>query len=94
MAHLRGRPVASVEAVEKEQAIFERLERIDGLRKEEAPAGVLLDEVRALLSEAEDWVREEPGAPTRAVEAVERSRAALAAGEIGELETGAALATP
>ena len=37
---------------------MERLERIDGLRQEDAPAGVLLDEVRALLSQAEDWVRE------------------------------------
>jgi hypothetical protein len=70
-----------VEAVEKERAILERLERIDGLRQEDAPAGVLLDEVRALLSEAEDWVREEPGAPQQAVDAIERSKAALAAGD-------------
>ena len=59
-----------------ERAILERLERIDGLRREDAPAGVLLDEVRALLSDAEDWVREE-GVPDRAVRAVERSREAL-----------------
>jgi hypothetical protein len=70
-----------VEAVEKERAILERLERIDGLRQEDAPAGVLLDEVRALLAEAEEWVREEPGVPKQAVEAIERSRAALAEGE-------------
>jgi hypothetical protein len=70
-----------VEAVEKERAILERLERIDGLREEDAPAGVLLDEVRALLSEAESWVREEPGAPGQVVDALERSKAALAAGE-------------
>jgi hypothetical protein len=70
-----------VEAVEKERAILERLERIDGLREEDAPAGVLLDEVRALLSEAENWVRGEPVAPERVVDALERSQAALAAGE-------------
>ena len=70
-----------MKAVEKERAIFERLERIDGLRQEDAPAGVLLGEVRALLSEAEDWVREEPGAPGRVVDALERSKSALAAGE-------------
>lgn len=58
-----------------------RLERIDGLRQEEAPAGMLLDEVRALLSEAEAWVREEPAASGRLVEALERSKSALAAGE-------------
>jgi len=71
-----------VEAVEKERAIWERLERIDGLRAEDAPAGVLLDEVRALLSEAEEWVREEPGVPPPAVDALDRSNAALAAGEL------------
>ena len=68
--------------MEKERAIWERLERIDGLRKEDAPAGVLLDEVRTLLSEAEEWVREEPDAPKRAADAVDRSKAALAAGEL------------
>jgi hypothetical protein len=71
-----------VKAVEKERAIWERLERIDGLREEDAPAGILLDEVRALLSEAEAWVREESGAPERAVDALDRSKAALAAGEL------------
>ena len=62
--------------MEKERAILERLERIDGLRRDDAPAGVLLDEVRALLSEAEDWIAEED-VPDRAVRAVERSREAL-----------------
>jgi len=71
-----------VEAVEKERAILERLERIDGLRQEDAPAGVLLDEVRALLSDAEEWVLETPNAPNRATNAIERSKAALAAGEL------------
>ena len=66
--------------MEKERAILERLERIDGLRQEDAPAGVLLDEVRALLCEAEDWVREED-VPERAAEALDRAKAALAAGE-------------
>jgi hypothetical protein len=63
--------------VEKEHAVYERLERIDGLRREDAPADVLLEEVRALLSEAEDWVRSDPGAPPPAVEAVDRTKAAL-----------------
>ena len=70
-----------MEAVEKERAILDRLERIEGLREEDAPAGVLLGEVRALLSEAEDWVREGADAPGRVVEALERSKSALAAGE-------------
>ena len=62
--------------VEKERAILERLERIDGLRRDDAPARVLLDEVRALLSDAEDWVREDD-VPDRAARAVERTREAL-----------------
>jgi hypothetical protein len=68
-----------VEAVEKVRAVLKRLDRIDGLREEEVPPAVLLAEVRALLCEAEEWVREEPS--ERAAEALERSREALAAGE-------------
>ena len=63
-------------AVEKERAILERLERIDGLRSAGAPAQVLLDEVRELLADAEDWVREDE-VPDRAARAVERTREAL-----------------
>ena len=66
--------------MEKERAILERLERIDGLRRDDAPAGVLLEEVRSLLADAEDWVRDEP-VPSRTANAVERAREALAAGE-------------
>jgi hypothetical protein len=67
--------------MEKEYAILAGLERIDGLRREDAPAEVLLDAVRCLLSDAEEWVREDPAAPRCAAEAIERSREALAAGE-------------
>jgi hypothetical protein len=69
-----------VDVVEKERAILERLQRIDGLRTEDAPAGDLLEEVRALLADAEDWVRE-AHVPSRTADAVERAREALAAGE-------------
>jgi hypothetical protein len=62
--------------VEKEREILERLERIDDLRRGDAPAGALLDEVRALLADAEDWVRAED-VPDGAARAVERSREAL-----------------
>jgi hypothetical protein len=74
---------ATVESVENERTILERLDRIDGLRRDDAPAGILLDEVRALLSEAEDWVRAEPGLPERTVRAVERSREALDGALVG-----------
>ena len=55
---------------------MERLERIEGLRREDAPARILLDEVRALLADAEVWVREDE-VPDRAARAVERTREAL-----------------
>ena len=66
--------------MEKEHAVYERLERIDGLRREDAPADVLLDEVRALLAEAEDWIRSDADAPSGASEALARSQTALDAG--------------
>jgi hypothetical protein len=69
-----------VDVVENERVILERLERIDRLRSEDAPAEVLLDEVRALLSDADDWVREEP-VPSRTANAVERAKEALATDE-------------
>jgi hypothetical protein len=71
-----------VEAVEKEHAVYERLERIDGLRREDAPAEVLLDEVRALLSEAEDWLRDDSSVSSLTTAAIDRTRAALEAGEV------------
>jgi len=73
-----------VDAVEKARVVLERLDRIDGLLEGEAPAAVLLAEVRALLCEAEEWLREEPS--ERAAEALERSREALTAGERGAVD--------
>ena len=67
--------------MEVERAILDGLARIDGLHHEGAPAEVLLDAVRTLLSDAEEWVRADPAAPPRAAEAIERSRQALAAGK-------------
>lgn len=49
-----------------------RLERIEALERAGSPASVLLDEVRALLAEAEDWVRAEPGGTDQAARALER----------------------
>jgi hypothetical protein len=60
--------------------VMERLARIESLEREGCPAAVLLGEVRALLHEAEEWVRVEPGGTERAAEALDRSREALAAG--------------
>jgi hypothetical protein len=64
--------------------VMKRLARIESLEREGCPAEVLLDEVRALLREAEAWVRSEPACTERAAELLERSRAALAAGRTRE----------
>ena len=56
-----------------------RLERIDALKHSAAPAGVLLEEVRELLSEAEAWVAADRPGET-AEEALARSQRAFAEG--------------
>ena len=56
---------------------MDRLARIETLERDGCAADVLLG-VRALLHEAEAWVRAEPGGTERAAEALDRSRAALA----------------
>ena len=57
--------------------ILERLNRIERLEQDEAPADVLLSEVRALLAEAEEWVRSDGAANERAQAAVRGLREAL-----------------
>lgn len=69
-----------MDAVEQARAVLDRLERIEALKNADAPAGVLLGEVRSLLVEAEEWAAAD-GAGRPAEAAVERSRRALAAGE-------------
>ena len=58
--------------MDEARQVLERLERIDALRREGAPAADLLAEVRSLLAEGERWlVAEKP-------EGIDRARAALA----------------
>ena len=66
--------------MDEARKVMDRLARIESLERDGCAAVVLLDEVRALLHEAEDWVRAEPGGTERAAEALDRSRVALAAG--------------
>ena len=61
--------------------ILQRLEQIERLEREEAPAEVLLAEVRALLAEAEAWVRSEARSDERAEAAVQALRTAVESGE-------------
>ena len=58
--------------MDEARRILERLERIDALRRDGAPAADLLAEVRNLLAEGERWLAAEKP------EDVERVRAALA----------------
>jgi hypothetical protein len=63
--------------MEEARSVLERLRRIEQLKAQGVPAEVLLDEVRALLGEAEVWLDAE-GAPRRAATALDSSREALA----------------
>jgi hypothetical protein len=65
--------------MDEARAVLSRLERIEALERAGSPAGVLLEEVRALLVEAEDWVRAEPGGTERAATALERCANAFTA---------------
>ena len=67
--------------MDEARAVLARLERIDALERSGSPAAVLLEEVRALLVEAEDWVRAEPGGTDRAAAALDRCSTALGARE-------------
>jgi hypothetical protein len=59
------------------EALLDRLARIEGLDRRAAPAEELLAELRALVREAEAWVRREGDG--RAEAAVEACRSALGA---------------
>jgi hypothetical protein len=58
------------------EAVLKRLARIEALDREGAPAHSLLDELRALVTEAEPWSRTEGGEAGE--EAVSQLRSALA----------------
>ena len=63
--------------MDEARVVLARLDRIETLEREGAPPGVLLEELRGLVQEAEAWVRTEGG--DRAKEAVERCASALGA---------------
>ncbi|HET8651349.1 MAG TPA: hypothetical protein VFM13_02135 [Gaiellaceae bacterium] len=66
--------------MDEARAVLRRLHRIDALDRADAPAGELLDELRALVRDAETWLRAEPD-PRGSVEALASCRDALEAGE-------------
>ena len=62
--------------MDEARAVLDRLDRIESLDREAAPADELLEELRDLLREAETWLRAEPD-PHGAVEALASCRQAL-----------------
>jgi len=67
--------------VDEARRVLARLERIEALDRRRAVPGQLLAELRALLTEAEDWARAEGGIPAAATDAVERCRGLLGPAE-------------
>ena len=64
--------------MDEARRVLDRLERIERLRDDGAPAAVLLGEVRALLSEGERWLAmEEPEGLDAAKVALARCRVEL-----------------
>ena len=66
--------------MDEARAVLQRLDRIEKLDRAQAPAGELLGELRALVREAETWLRAEPE-PLGAVQALAGCRAALDAND-------------
>jgi hypothetical protein len=63
--------------MDEARRVLARLERIESLDRKGAHPAELLEEMRALLAEAEAWTRAERAVPDAAVDAVEHCRALL-----------------
>ena len=63
--------------MDEARSVLERLARIEALERRGSPAELLLDELRELVTEAEAWVRVEPGPTDGAEDAIERLRQAV-----------------
>jgi hypothetical protein len=76
--------------MDEARRVIARLERIDSLRREDAPATALLAEVRGLLRDGEAWLAAEGHATEHAEAALDRCRTRLQSRE--EVVPGKALA--
>lgn len=63
--------------MDEARQVLHRLARVEALERDQALPDVLLGEVRALLREAEEWVRTEREPPNTALQAVARCRQML-----------------
>lgn len=75
--------------MDEARAVLHRLERIEALGREGAPARSVLAEVRALLGEAEAWVCTERDGTDLAEQALQRCREAVDAGAVEQPATDA-----
>ena len=66
-----------VRGMDEARSVLRRLERIEELERSATPAELMLEELRALVAEAEAWVRLEPGPTGPAQDAIERLREAV-----------------
>jgi hypothetical protein len=63
--------------MEEARRVLERLDRVEALHVSGAPAARVLDELRALVTEAEDWLAAEGPGTEGAMDALDRCRNAL-----------------
>jgi len=70
--------------MDEARTVLARLDRIVTLDREQAPARELIAELRALVVDAERWLRAEPE-PGGAVEALARCRSAMELAERKEV---------
>jgi hypothetical protein len=68
--------------MDEARKVIERLERIEAMRRGEAPPTVLLAEVRALLQDGEAWLAAEGRATEGAEAALDRCRERIRDGEV------------
>jgi hypothetical protein len=76
--------------MDEARSVLRRLDRIEHLDRDGAPPALLLAELRALVAEAEVWVRVEGGPTDVAEGAIERLRRAVSDPEpvgLGESRT-------
>jgi len=65
--------------MEEARRVLERLDRVEALHLSGAPAATVLDELRALVTEVEDWLAAEGPGTAGAMDALDRCRTALEA---------------
>jgi hypothetical protein len=68
--------------MDEARRVLDRLDRVEALHHAGAPAVTLLDELRALVSEADDWLSAEGPGTEDAEGALDRCRMALADGSL------------